>query len=263
MADQTFDARAMDEALELIQLLPAEDPLTVQLTREFMADCLPWVVTVAETLKHRSREVPIRDLVQEGALAVQQRIRKFRTGSQAWPKYMQMVARNAMNLAIAKCGPVYLSDWSRRKFIKARRLARENGSTLATELEAQGLSEESRKALEHGIGVVGLFPTRGRGSHGSELRAAVRQVGHFDPDLAPPVNEVMEAREQLEQVRDFVARLDLEHAEVISLAFGFDDEDESRTDVEIARVLQLPVARVVEMKQRGLEQIRARVVRSG
>lgn len=251
MSDQAFDARAMDEALELIQMLPAEDPLTIQLTREFVAACLPWIVTVAASLRSRSREVPTQDLVQEGALAVQQRVRKFRTGHQAWPKYMQMVARNAMNLAIAKTGPVYLSDWSRRKFIRAKRLSRENNSTLGAELEAQGLSEDSRRALQYNIT--------------AERPARTERAGsgvNFDPDFAPPVNEVLEAQEELAQVRDFVARLDIEHAEVISLAFGFDGEDEPRSDTEIARVLRLPLARVIELKRRGLEQIRARVVAS-
>lgn len=240
MSEPTFDARAMDEALELIQLLPEEDALTVQLTREFMAACLPWIVTVAERFRGRSCEVPIQDLVQEGALAVQQRVRRFRTGRQGWPKYMQMVARNAMNLALARSGPVYLSDWSRRRFIRARRLSAANGSSLSAELERQGLGEESRRALEHGIGTA--RPT--------ETVA--------DPDFAPPVNEVLEAQEQLEQVRAFVARLERDHGDVLALAFGFDG-DEERTDAEIARVLRLPVARVVEMKRRGLDRLRALV----
>lgn len=240
-----LDAAAMDEAIELIQVLPAEDPLTVQLTKEFVAACLPWIVSVARSMRSKAREVPIQDLVQEGALAVQQRVRGFRTGHQAWPKYMQMVARNAMNLAIAKSGPVYLSDWSRRKFIRARRLASENGSSLSAELERQGLGEDSRRALEHGIGTA-------------KPSEVVR-----DPDFAPPVNEVLEAQEQLVQVREFVTRLDIEHAEVIALAFGLDEDEEPRTDAEVGRVLRLPTARVAEMKRRGLDEIRAALAAAG
>jgi RNA polymerase sigma factor (sigma-70 family) len=230
----------LDDQLELIQLLPEDDDLTVALTHDLMKACLPLVVALAQELAARSPEAPVADLVQEGIIAVQLRVRKFKPGRQAWPKYLRTVARRSMCAYISTQGePVYLSQWTRRRLFRAQRQARASGTPLQSELERQGLGEASRVALSSGLHPATI----------SEARDM--------QDWAPPVDEVLQAHQQYQAVRERLDVLDHEQAEVLALAFGFDDSDEGdRTDAQIARILKVPVSRVTWLRTSGLAELR-------
>lgn len=243
----------MDAAIELIQLLPESEPITQALTRDFLASCVPNLVSVAERLASRHPEVSLQDLVQEGALELARgngrHIRKFELGRRrpsGWVKYLELVAGNAMRLAIAKSSPVYLSDWSRRRFLRAKRMAREFDAPLVEALALQGLSEESQAALAGGLATESI--------DASPDGSAVAEH-HASPGAL--ASEALEEAEDLAAVRDFVEALDAEHAEVIALSFGLDEGEGESTDAEIARALRIPLARVALMRERGLEELRA------
>ncbi len=241
---------------------PAVRQAAAQARDRFVRSNLRLVVSIARRFANRG--LPLQDLIEEGNLGLLQAVERFdprrkcRFSTYATWWIRQAIRRALVNTAGTIRVPSYMAEaivkWKAARNGHAQRTGRHAGADEV--LEEMGLGGRESRALARAVRASRVA------SRPMSLDAFAEGPDVEDAGSAPPPDEILSARLEIDRVHELLRGIDPREAAILHLRFGFGGEPEA-TLGEVGRRLRVTRERVRQIEKNAFRKLRERLERDG